>query len=176
MDRKSKIYQLWEESGAFQPSDKASKKPFVIALPPPNAHASLHTGHALDFQIKDVFVRWYRLRGHWSLLIPGADHAGFETWAVYEKHLNAQGKSRFDFSRDELYNQVYDFVAENKTIMEGQIRRLGSSCDWKRFVFTLDKVIVDQSYQTFKKMWQEGLIYRGNRLVNYCIKHGNRLC
>lgn len=165
------IYELWEKSGAFGLKE-SGQRPFVVALPPPNANADLHTGHALDFQLKDVIGRWQRLRGRPVLLIPGADHAGFETWAVYEKHLNAAGKSRFDFGREELYNQVYDFVMANKANMEQQIRRLGISCDWSRLTFTLDDKIVKRAYQTFKQMWENDLIYRGKRLVNYCTAHG----
>ncbi|MYB40338.1 valine--tRNA ligase [Candidatus Saccharibacteria bacterium] len=165
------IYRLWEESGAFGLKE-GGQRPFVVALPPPNANADLHTGHALDFQLKDVIGRWQRLRGRPTLLIPGADHAGFETWAVYEKHLNAAGKSRFDFEREELYRQVYDFVMANKANMEQQIRRLGVSCDWSRLTFTLDDKIVKRAYQTFKQMWEGDLIYRGKRLVNYCTAHG----
>ena len=169
----SDIYQLWEKSGAFGLQRGGSNaKPFVVALPPPNANASLHTGHALDFQLKDLIGRWRRLQGRPTLLIPGADHAGFETWAVYEKHLNAKGQSRFDFSREELYGQVYEFVMANKAVMEQQIRKLGVSCDWNRLTFTLDEKIVRRSYQTFKQMWERDLIYRGKRLVNYCTAHG----
>ena len=165
------IYQKWETTGAFQLTDRQAEN-FVVVLPPPNANADLHVGYALDSQLKDILARWRRLQGDNVLLLPGADHAGFETWAVYEKHLQAQGKSRFDFEREELYRQVYDFVIKNKTKMKDQIRCLGISCDWRRFTFSLDERIVKQSYQTFKKMWQNDLIYRGQRLVNYCVAHG----
>ena len=168
-----RIYEKWEKSGVFAFKQSASNvPPFVVALPPPNANADLHLGYALDSQLKDILGRWRRLNGHPVLLLPGADHAGFETWAVYEKHLNSIGKSRFDFDREELYRQVYDFVMRNKANMENQIRQLGISCDWQQFTFTLDKKIVDRSYKTFEQMWREGLIYRGKRLVNYCVAHG----
>ncbi len=165
----SQIYQLWESAGAFRP--RSEGKPFVIVLPPPNANAELHCGHALDFQIKDVLARWQRLGGRSVLLIPGADHAGFETWSVYEKHLAVEGKSRFDFDRQDLYNRVFDFVASQKGKMTDQLRRLGISCDWDRFLFSLDDKVVEAAKATFHKMWQEGLIYRGKRLVNYCPAH-----
>ena len=172
-DYEGAIYQKWETSGVFALGELSKdSQPFVVALPPPNANADLHIGHALDFQLKDIFGRWQRLHGHPVLLIPGADHAGFETWAVYEKHLNAKGQSRFDFTREELYQQVYDFVLKNKSNMASQIRRLGISCDWQNFVFTLDKKIVKRAYQTFQQMWQQDLIYRSKRLVNYCTHHG----
>ena len=168
-----RIYKEWEESGAFGfKQSESNGLPFVTVLPPPNANADLHLGYALDSQLKDVLGRWRRLNGHPVLLLPGADHAGFETWAVYEKYLNSIGKSRFDFDREELYRQVYDFVIKNKANMENQIRQLGISCDWRQFTFTLDKKIVNRSYETFKQMWREDLIYRGKRLVNYCVLHG----
>lgn len=170
-DYERKIYQIWEQSGAFTPSPASPEDSFSMTLPPPNANADLHTGHALDFQLKDVIGRYQRSRGKQVLLLPGADHAGFETWYVYENKLSEQGKSRFDFSRDELYQQVYDFVALNRGVMEDQVRSLGISCDWSKFTFTLDDKVVTRAYSTFKKMWDEGLIYRGERLVNYCTKH-----
>src|SRR5690606_3284148 len=107
-----------------------------------------------------------------ALLLPGADHAGFETQVVYEKKLAKEGKSRFDFTREELYRQIWDFVAQNKTNYESQFRKLGASVDWSRYVYTLDQKIVDRAYKTFKKMWDDGLIYRGERLVNFCTFHG----
>ena len=169
-DYEQAIYRQWEEAGAFRLEQQDAEN-FVTILPPPNANADLHVGYALDSQLKDILARWRRLQGRNVLLLPGADHAGFETWAVYEKYLNSQGKSRFDFEREELYRQVYDFVIENKNKMKDQIRRLGISCDWQQFTFTLDDKIVRQSYQTFKEMWQADLIYRGRRLVNYCVAH-----
>ena len=164
------IRRLWEESGVF--ALKEGGRPFVAAMPPPNANADLHLGYALDSCIKDVLIRWRRLRGQPVLLLPGADHAGFETWAVYEKHLEASGKSRFDFERADLYRGVYDFVIENMEKMKGQIKRLGISCDFGEFTFSLDDKIVKRSYSTFKEMWARGLIYRGKRLINFCVQHG----
>ncbi|MGF7229113.1 MAG: valine--tRNA ligase [Candidatus Saccharibacteria bacterium] len=164
------IYALWEKSQAFTPSGEG--KSFSVVMPPPNANANAHLGHELTVALEDIAVRYQRLRGKRALLLPGADHAGFETQAVYEKHLAKEGKSRFDFSREELYTQIYDFVDKNRNNFEGQLRRMGVGCDWSRFTFTLDQKIVDRAYATFKKMWDEGLIYRGERLVNYCTFHG----
>lgn len=166
------IYALWEKSEAFVPKHRGSRESFSIVMPPPNANGNLHIGHALTNAIQDVLTRYYRLKGRAALYLPGADHAGFETWVVYEKELNKQGKTRFDYSREELYQQVWDFVQLNKTNFEGQLRALGASCDWSRYTFTLDQKIVDRAYQTFKKMWDDKLIYRGERLVNFCTFHG----
>jgi len=166
----SDIYALWEKSEAFLPKGKG--KAYTIVMPPPNANANLHIGHALTAALEDIPARYHRMQGRPTLLLPGADHAGFETQAVYEKHLAKEGKSRFDFSREELYVQLYDFVAANRQNFEDQFRRLGISCDWTRFTFTLDDQIVSQAYKTFKKMWDDGLVYRGERLVNFCTHHG----
>ncbi len=166
------IYALWEQSGAFIPKNRGSDKTYSIVVPPPNANGNLHLGHGLTLALEDIAVRYHRMIGEAALLLPGADHAGFETQVVYEKELAKQGKSRFDYSRDELYKQVWDFVALNRENYEGQFRKLGASVDWNRYVFTLDPNIVDRAYSTFKKMWDEGLIYRGERLVNFCTFHG----
>ena len=164
------IYALWEKSGAFTP--RSSGQPYAIVVPPPNANASLHIGFALTMSLQDIAIRYHRLKGERTLFLPGADHAGFETQAVYEKQLAAAGKSRFDFSREELYQQIWDFVAQNRLKFEEQFRRLGGSVDWTRYTFTLDDKIVKRAYATFQKMWNEGLIYRGERLVNFCTFHG----
>lgn len=163
------IYTLWETSDAFAPKGKG--EPYSIIMPPPNANGNLHTGHALATAAQDILIRYHRMKGDRTIFIPGADHAGFETWVVYEKHLEREGKSRFDFSRDELYQQTWDFVAKNRGNMEIQLRELGASCDWSKLVFTLDDSVVNIAYDTFKKMWKDDLIYRGKRLVNYCTKH-----
>ncbi|MEZ6330432.1 MAG: class I tRNA ligase family protein [Candidatus Saccharimonadales bacterium] len=165
----STIYELWETSGAFKPEGKG--KPYSIVLPPPNANAGLHVGHTLMFAIQDTLIRYHRMKGDRVLWAPGADHAGFETQVVYEKHLAKEGKSRFDFTRDELFNQIYDFVGQNKDVFETIFRTLGASVDWSRYTFTLDDSVVKTVYATFKKMWDDGLIYRGERLVNYCTHH-----
>lgn len=166
------IYQLWEKNDAFKPKARGTKETFSIVMPPPNANANLHIGYALTVALEDIPARYHRMKGEATLLLPGADHAGFETQSVYEKHLAKAGKSRFDFSREELYQQIWDFVANNRQNYEQQFRALGTSCDWSRFTFTLDQKIIDRAYKTFKKMWDEGLIYRGERLVNYCTFHG----
>ena len=163
------IYALWETAGAFRLNHKG--EPFSIVMPPPNANGNLHVGHALTVAIEDCLTRYQRMQGRDAVWIPGADHAGFETWTVFEKALSQSGKSRFDFSRDQLYQMTWDFVAENRGNMELQLRALGASCDWEKMVFTLDQKVVDIVYETFKKMWDDGLVYRGKKLVNYCTKH-----
>lgn len=163
------IYALWETSGAFMPSGEGD--PYSIVMPPPNANGNLHVGHAYMIPIEDILTRYYRMKGRDTIWIPGADHAGFETWVVFERYLNSLGKSRFDYSREQLYQMTWEFVEKNRGNMELQIRALGASCDWSSLVFTLDKKVIETVYQTFHKLWNDGLVYRGNRIVNYCPKH-----
>ena len=168
-DYEPNIYALWETSGALEPT--VVGKPYSIIMPPPNANGNLHIGHALDMNLKDILIRYHRMKGDDAVFIPGADHAGFETWVVYERELTKQGKSRFDFSRDQLYSQVWNFVQEKRGNMELQLRALGVSASWKHLTFTLDDKVIDTVYDTFKKMWDDNLVYRGERIVNYCTKH-----
>ena len=163
------IYEMWETSGAFEPTGVGES--FCVIMPPPNANGNLHIGHALGNAIEDILTRYHRMKGHDTVYIPGADHAGFETWVVYERLLDEQGKNRFDFSREQLYSQVWNFVDQQRGNMELQLRALGASASWKNLVFTLDKKVIDTVYGTFKKMWDDGLIYRGERIVNYSTKY-----
>lgn len=165
------IYAMWEKSGAFRPKEEANRENFSIVMPPPNANGNLHIGHGLTIALEDVLTRYHRLKGDNTWYIPGADHAGFETWVVYEKKLEQEGKSRFDYSREELYQKVWDFVHEQRGNMELQLRALGASCDWDSLTFTLDPKVVATVYHSFEKMWNDGLIYRGKKLVNFCTKH-----
>lgn len=182
------IYALWETSGVFNhrsvdtPVEEEStggkagkntskRKTFSTVMPPPNANGNLHIGHALDMGLKDIMVRYKRMNGYDAVFIPGADHAGFETWVVYEKELQKQGKSRFSFTREQLYAQVWDFVHKQRGNMELQLRALGTSAAWDHMVFTLDSKVIETVYHTFKKLWEDGLIYRGERIVNYSTKY-----
>lgn len=163
------IYTMWETSGAFEPTGVG--EPFSVVMPPPNANGNLHIGHALTVAVEDIMTRYHRMKGRDVVYVPGADHAGFETWVVYDRILTQQGQSRFDFSREQLYSQVWNFVDQQRGNMELQLRALGVSCSWKDLVFALDKKVVDTVYDTFKKLWDDGLIYRGERIVNYSTKY-----
>ncbi len=163
------IYAMWETAGAFRPSGEG--EPYAIVMPPPNANGNLHVGHALMAELEDILARFYRMKGRDVIYLPGADHAGFETWVVYERELAKTGKSRFDFSREQLYSQVWNFVDQKRGDMELQLRALGASASWEHLVFTLDEKVIKTAYGTFKKLWDEGLIYRGERIVNYCTTH-----
>ncbi len=188
-DFESDIYAAWEASGVFQPTLKTvpvddnangvddrtetvnDPKIYSIVMPPPNANGNLHIGHGLTIAIEDSLTRFYRLNGCSTWYVPGADHAGFETWVVYERALEKEGHTRFEYSRDELYARVWDFVAMNRGNMELQVRALGASCSWGDMTFTLDENVVARVYKTFEKMWNDGMIYRGEKLVNFCPKH-----
>jgi len=163
------IYALWEQSGVFNPKGKG--EPYAIVMPPPNANGNLHVGHALSFDLEDILVRFHRMNGYDAILIPGADHAGFETWVVYERELEKQGKTRFDYTREQLYSQVWDFVDQKRGDMELQLRALGVGASWDNLVFTLDEKVINTVYKTFKKLWEDKLVYRGERIVNYCTVH-----
>ena len=172
------IYAAWEASGCFKPkipqydnSPSNWDNSYSLVMPPPNANGDLHLGHGLTVAIEDVLTRYYRMRGQSTWYVPGADHAGFETWVVYERALEKTGHTRFEYSRDELYAKVWDYVAQQRGNMELQLRALGASCSWDDLTFTLDENVVNRVYTTFEKMWNDGLIYRGEKLVNYCPKH-----
>ncbi|MFZ1257920.1 MAG: valine--tRNA ligase [Candidatus Saccharimonas sp.] len=168
-DYEPTIYALWEKAAVFAP--KGEGTPYAVVMPPPNANGNLHIGHALGTALEDILVRYHRMKGYDAVYIPGADHAGFETWVVYEKELEAMGKSRFEYSREQLYTQVWDFVDRHRGNMELQLRALGAGASWNDLVFTLDAKVINTVYDTFKKMWDEQLIYRGEKIVSYCTKH-----
>jgi len=168
-DVEKRIYALWQKSGAFSPPapGKASKKTFTVIMPPPNANDPLHVGHALGITIQDVLTRYHRMLGDDTLYLPSTDHAGIESQYVFEKKLAKEGKSRFDFDRQTLYQMIWDYVGENSKVAMEQTKRLGASADWSRYKFTLDKDIQEFVLSSFEKLHEDGLIYRDFRLVNY---------
>ena len=163
------VYAMWEAGKAFDP--KGEGEPYSIVMPPPNANGNLHMGHALIVNYQDMLVRFQRMQGKNAVYLPGADHAGFETWVVYERILTEQGKNRFDFSREQLYSQVWNFVDEQRGNMEQQLRALGAGASWSNLTFTLDDKVISTVHDTFKKLWDDDLIYRGERIVNYSTKY-----
>ncbi len=176
------IYKKWEESGYFNPdnlpalpSGDVRSEPYTIIMPPPNANGSLHAGHAVFVTIEDLLIRYNRMRGKKALWLPGADHAGFETQVVYEKKLEKEGRTRFGMDPNQLRSEIMDFTMANKAFMEGQMRQLGASCDWSREKFTLESDIIRTVYDTFKKLYADNLLYRGDRIVNWCSKHQTSL-
>ncbi|MFA6393015.1 MAG: valine--tRNA ligase [Candidatus Paceibacterota bacterium] len=177
-ETEGRIYKLWEESGFFNPDVCIEKgiinkeaEAFTLIMPPTNANGSLHAGHGLVMTIEDLIVRYKRMHGFKTLWLPGLDHAGFETQVVYERKLEKEGRTRFGMDRNDLYKEILDFTLENSSNIKNQVRRMGASCDWSREKFTLDDSIVKTVYQTFKKLYDDELVYRGNRIVSWCTKH-----
>src|SRR3989338_1696476 len=181
------MYAEWGKSGYFNPDNlpPRHKKPFTIMMPPPNANGPLHTGHAVFVTLQDIMIRYARMNGKKALWLPGADHAGFETQVVYDKKLEKEGRGSISFppqggpasgtAREELWKEIWDFTQRNKGVMESQLRSLGASCDWSRETFTLDPDIVAIVYATFKKLYDDGLVYRDYRVVHWCTKHRTAL-
>ncbi len=165
------IYKQWEERGYFKPEIHPTGKPYSIILPPPNANAPLHFGHAM-YTVEDILIRYHRMKGEAALWLPGTDHAGIETQFVYEKKLQNEGKSRFDYDQETLYKMIWEYVEQNKGRIQNQLRKLGFSLDWSREKYTLDPDIVALIHKTFKKMYDDGFVYRDYRLVNYCTRDG----
>jgi len=162
-----KTYKLWEESGAFTPRIDKTKKPYSIILPLPNANDPMHMGHAL-FTIEDILVRYHRMLGDPTLWLPGGDHAGIETQFVFEKNLKKENKSRFDFDRETLYQKIWDFVEKNRILNMYQMKKLGFSMDWSRYHYSLEPAIIKNVSTVFKKLYNDGLVYRDEKIVNYC--------
>ncbi len=162
-----KIYQLWEKAGYFTPEIDEKKEPFSIILPLPNANDSMHIGHAM-FTVQDLMCRYQRMLGKIVLWLPGSDHAGIETQYVFEKHLAKEGKSRFDYDRETLFKKIWDFVEKNRKLNIQQMKKLGFCLDWTRYHYSLEPEIIEQVLATFYKLHQDDLLYRAERIVNYC--------
>ncbi|HBE90515.1 MAG TPA: valine--tRNA ligase [Candidatus Andersenbacteria bacterium] len=167
------IYKKWEESNAFKPNNgqpfkRQDKKPFTIMLPLPNITGSLHMGHALQYSIMDVLIRYHRMKGDPTLWQPGTDHAGIATQNVVEKSLRNQGISRHDLGREKFLAKVWEWREEYGNQIIQQMKRLGSSCDWSRLVFTMDDKYMRAVQEAFVRYYEQGIVYRGNRIINWC--------
>jgi len=163
-----KWYEIWEKNGYFHADENSGKPPFSIVIPPPNVTGSLHMGHALNNTLQDILARFKRARGFNVLWLPGCDHAGIATQNVVERELKKQGKTKHDLGREEFLKTVWDWKDKyGKTIMM-QLRKLGSSCDWQRERFTMDAGLSDAVKEVFVRLYREGLIYRGDYIINWC--------
>src|SRR3990167_4965645 len=167
-DVEKKIYEMWEKGGYFGAKIDKTKTPYTIVLPPPNASGKMHTGNVLMIAIEDILIRWKRMKGYNALWVPGIDHAGTETQITFERELKKQGKSRFDYDRNTLYEEIWKFVQKNKSLVDAQIRSMGASIDWSRYKFTLDSDVLNTVCETFEKLYAGGLIYKDDYIVNYC--------
>ena len=164
----SRWYGFWESKGFFKADAKSSRPPFVIVMPPPNVTGSLHMGHMLNNTVHDVIVRRKRMLGFNTLWLPGMDHAGIATQNVVERELKKQGISRHDLGREKFLERVWEWKREYGGIILKQIRRIGASCDWSRERFTFDDGLSRAVREVFVRLYEEGLIYRGKRLINWC--------
>jgi valyl-tRNA synthetase len=161
------LYEGWVERGYFTADPSSDKPPYCIVIPPPNVTGSLHLGHAMDHTLIDVLTRRRRMQGHDVLWLPGMDHAGIATQNVVERQLAADGKTRHDFGRELFVEKVWDWKHESGGAILGQMRRLGDGVDWSRERFTLDEGLSRAVQTVFRQMFDEGLIYRAERLVNW---------
>ncbi len=164
------IYKMWEESGVFGAQVDPSKKPFVISMPPPNATGTLHLGHATMLAIEDVLIRYKRMQGFNALWIPGTDHAAIATQNKVEAVIEEEGLNRHDLGREKFLERVKAFVADSQDTIRNQVRKMGSSCDWSREAYTFSDELSFAVNTVFKKMYEDGLVYRGNRIVNWCCR------
>ncbi|MCC2647098.1 MAG: valyl-tRNA synthetase [Rickettsiaceae bacterium] len=161
------IYEGWEQSNSFIGGAKPNSTPYTIMIPPPNVTGNLHVGHALTMTLQDTLIRWKRMQGHDTLWMPGTDHAGIATQMMVERKLSQEGLSRHDLGRDKFIEQVWKWKAESGGSITKQLRRLGASLDWSRERFTLDEKFSLAVQQAFVKLFDQGLIYRDKRLVNW---------
>lgn len=166
----NKWYKLWEETGYFRApvENIGERKPFSVVMPPPNVTGSLHLGHALDNTLQDILVRWHRMRGDATLWLPGTDHAGIATQARVEEELAKEGLTKYDLGREKFLERVWAWKEEYGTRITQQLRRLGASCDWSRERFTMDAGCSRAVREVFVRLYQEGLIYRGDYIINWC--------
>ena len=169
-DIESPLYEKWIAAGYFTADNTSDKEPYTIVIPPPNVTGSLHIGHALDHTLQDVLIRMKRMKGFETLWLPGMDHAGIATQNVVEKQLAAQGKSRHDLGREEFVKKVWEWKAESGGAILGQMRRLGESVDWSREAFTMDANGIKAVPTIFKKLYDADLIYRAERIINWCTR------
>jgi valyl-tRNA synthetase len=163
-----RLYRWWEESGFFKPRPNPGRTPFVISMPPPNVTGALHLGHAITATLEDIMIRYHRMRGDPTLWVPGEDHAGIATQAVVEREIAKEGIDRHQLGRAAFVERVWEWVRQYKHRIQDQHRRLGASCDWDRERFTLDEGLTRAVREVFVRLYEEGLVYRGERIINWC--------
>src|SRR5881296_2698447 len=168
-----RIYKRWLQAGAFTPRE--SGEPYVIVIPPPNVTAILHVGHGLNNVIQDVLIRFERMRGRAAEWLPGTDHAGIATQNVVERLLAEEGKTRFDLGREKFVERTWAFLRQTGNAILEQLKVIGCSCDWSRTRFTFDAAYSRSVREVFVRLWDEGLIYRGHRVIHWCPHCGTAL-
>ncbi len=170
-----RLYRMWEDAGYFKPRVDNGKDPFVIIMPPPNLTGELHLGHALMDTVEDILVRWHRMRGEPTLWLPGIDHAAIAVHVLLERELAKEGLTRFDVGREKFLERVWDFVEKSRARIFDQHKRLGASADWSRETFTMDSGPKRAVHTVFYELYRRGLIYRGERIINWCPRCGTAL-
>lgn len=164
-----KLYQFWNDSGFFNAEVDEHKKPFTIVIPPPNVTGQLHMGHAFDETLQDILIRTKRMQGYSALWMPGTDHAGIATQIKVEENLRVnEGKTRYDLGREEFLKRVWDWKHQYGNRIISQLKKLGSSCDWRRERFTMDEGCSKAVKEVFVNLYEKGLIYKGSRIINWC--------
>jgi len=163
-----KIYQMWLDGGWFKAERDPEKKPFTIVIPPPNVTGQLHLGHAFDDTIQDTLIRYKRMKGFATLWLPGTDHAGIATQIKVEEQLRKEGLTRFDLGREKFLDRVWEWKEQYGSRILEQLQTMGASCDWSRLRFTMDEQCAKAVREVFVSLYEKGLIYKGNRIINWC--------
>ena len=163
-----KTYQFWEEGGYFHAEVEPDKTPYTIVIPPPNITGKLHMGHALDETLQDILIRWRRMQGYNALWVPGTDHASIATEAKIVEAMRQEGITKEEIGREKFLERAWKWKETYGGHIVGQLKKLGSSCDWDRERFTLDEGCSKAVREVFAKLYEKGLIYRGERIINWC--------
>lgn len=163
-----RIYQQWLEEGKFKPVEGKEPPPFTVVMPPPNVTGILHMGHALNNSLQDILTRYYRMSGRTTLWLPGTDHAGIATQHVVERQLATEGLRRQDLGRDKFLERTWQVKEKHHGIITDQLKKIGCSCDWDHERFTMDEGLSQAVRESFVTLYERGLIYKGEYLVNYC--------
>ncbi|MGE5557186.1 MAG: valine--tRNA ligase [Bacillota bacterium] len=163
-----KWYSFWQEKGYFHAGIKKKRKPYCIVIPPPNVTGILHLGHALNNTLQDILVRWKRMSGYDTLWLPGTDHAGIATQAKVEESLSKEGLTKYDLGREKFLERTWAWKEKYGGSITGQLKKLGSSCDWERERFTMDEGCSEAVKEIFVRLYEKGLIYRGEYIINWC--------
>ena len=164
----SKLYQFWLDNGYFHAKRDPDKKPFTIVMPPPNVTGQLHMGHAMDAALQDILIRFKRMQGYSALWLPGVDHAGIATQIKVEEELRKDGITRYDLGREKFLEKVWDWKHQYGNRIVEQQKKLGASCDWDRARFTMDEGCSNAVREVFVNLYEQGLIYKGSRIINWC--------
>ncbi|MCX6089392.1 MAG: class I tRNA ligase family protein, partial [Candidatus Atribacteria bacterium] len=174
-DVESKWYTFWEKQGYFSPPRDSSAPPFCMVIPPPNVTGFLHMGHALNLTLHDILIRWKRMQGYRVLWVPGTDHAGIATQNVVEKQLAKEGLTRHDLGRDKFVERVWEWKETYHARITNQLKSMGASCDWSRERFTMDEGLSRAVKEVFVELFNQGLIYQGEYIVNWCPRCGTAI-